>query len=46
MRGYLYTNIRHIRDKWHVERRVGGRFVVKTFDHEPTNDEIEEAFNK
>lgn len=42
--GYLLTNIKFIRGMWHVERRVNNRWVIKCFDHYPTEIELELAF--
>lgn len=42
--GYLLTNLRLIRGMWHAERRVNSRWVVKVFDHYPTEIELDNAF--
>lgn len=44
MKGYLYTTIRFIRGSWHVQRRVGSRWVVKLFDHYPSAEEVNLVF--
>ena len=42
--GYLLTNIKLIRGLWHVERRVNNRWVVKLFDHYPSETEVDAVF--
>jgi len=47
MKGYLYTRVKFIRGLWHCERRVNGRWVIKTCVNRPVSeDDINKLFEE
>lgn len=44
MKGRLAINIRLIRGLWHTECLIHRRWIIKTFDHYPTETEIRLAY--
>lgn len=42
--GYLRIDVREIRGMFHAECKIGNKWVVKKFDHYPTEQELSDAF--